>query len=107
MTATLPSRRRNNIKEQGSVLLKGGTRLHALALFIGLTVASEPAVTLAPLRYKYLYIVRSRELVKNKGNYSAIINLDDHAKDLISWWVHNIDLQSKSLLYSPPVTIED
>ncbi|KAK3881370.1 hypothetical protein Pcinc_014187 [Petrolisthes cinctipes] len=102
MTATLPSRRRNNIKEQGSLLLKGGTSLHALAVFTGLTVASEPAVTLAPLRYKYLEIVRNKELVKNKGNYSAIINLDDHAKDLISWWIHKIDLQSKSLLYSPP-----
>ncbi|KAK4303876.1 hypothetical protein Pmani_024127 [Petrolisthes manimaculis] len=62
MTATLPSRRRHSIKKHGNLLLKGDTSLHALAVFIGLTVASEPAVTLAPLRYKYLEIVRNKEL---------------------------------------------
>lgn len=103
MTATLPSRRRDRIKQQGSSLLKGGTSLHALAVFIGLAVASGPAVTLAPLRYKYLEIVRNNELVKHKGNYGAIITLDDHAKDLVRWWVDKIDSQSKSLLWSPPL----
>lgn len=67
MTATLHSRKRNNSKEQGSLLLKGGTSLHALAVFIGLTVASEPAMTLAPLRYRYLEIVRNKEFVKTKA----------------------------------------
>lgn len=77
--------------------------MHALAVFIGLAVASDPAVTLAPLRYKYLEIVRNKELVKRKGNYGAIITLDDHAKALVRWWVDNIDSQSKSLLWSPPL----
>lgn len=102
MTVSLPARRRECIKSQGRVLLKEGTSLHSLAVFIGLAVASEPGVTLGPLRYKYLEIIRSNELIKSKGNYNVKIQLDDHAKDLINWWIHNIDVQSRSLLFSPP-----
>ena len=47
-------------------------------------------------------IIRNRELALNKGNYSSKFSLDSHAKDLISWWVHNVDLQSKSLCPSSP-----
>ncbi|XP_045127706.1 uncharacterized protein LOC123514122 [Portunus trituberculatus] len=97
MTATLPLRRKDGIKKQDGLLLKGDTTLYDLAAFIGLAVASDPAVTLAPLRYKYLEIIRNKELVKNKGNYLVKITLDDHAKELITWWVCNIDSQSKSL----------
>lgn len=45
MTANLPSRRRNNIKEQG-LLIKGDTCLHAVAAFIGLTCSdfSSPKI---------------------------------------------------------------
>lgn len=54
MTATLPFRRREHIKEQGRLLLKGLVTLHDLSSFIGMAVASDPAVELAPLRYKYI-----------------------------------------------------
>lgn len=30
------------------------------------------------------------------------VSLDDHAKDLIRWWINHIDSQSNSLLTSPP-----
>ncbi|XP_045104754.1 uncharacterized protein LOC123500144 isoform X1 [Portunus trituberculatus] len=67
-----------------------------------MTVAADLVVELAPLRYKYLEIIRNRELTRNHGDYSATINLDSHAKDLIHWWVHNIDCQTKSLRPSFP-----
>jgi len=102
MTSKLPSHRREHIKEQGLLLLKKEVTLHDLASFVGLTVASDPAVELAPLRYKYLEIIRNRELARNHGNYKSKIILDDHARALINWWIHNIDHQTKSLRSSSP-----
>ena len=64
--------------------------------FIGLAVASDPAVELAPLRYKYLEIVRNRELAKNHRIYHPTLTLDNHAKELICWWILNIDFQTRS-----------
>ena len=102
MTATLPVRRRERIKQQGKFLLREGITLRDLAIFIGLAVASTPAVPLAPLKYKYLEIIRNKELARSHGNYDVSVFLDDHAKDLIKWWIHHIDSQSNSLLTSPP-----
>ena len=102
MTATLPIRRRDRIRQQGKSLLKGDITLRDLASFVGLAVASTPAVPLAPLRYKYLEIIRNKELACNNGNYDVPIFLDEHAKDLVRWWIHHIDSQSNSLLTSPP-----
>lgn len=102
MSATLPPRRKERIKSQGAVLLQGDPSIHDLASFVGLAVASEPAVNLAPLRYKYLEIVKNENLVIHKGDYSALITLDGHAKDMVSWWIHNVDSQSRSLLFCPP-----
>ncbi|MPC74268.1 hypothetical protein E2C01_068624 [Portunus trituberculatus] len=67
-----------------------------------MTVASDPAVELALLRYKYLEIVRNGELARNHGVYHSTITLDNHARRLINWWIDNIDTQSKSLQPSSP-----
>lgn len=102
MTASLPSRRKESIKTRGLSLLRDKPTIHDLAAFIGLAVASEAAVNLAPLRYKYLEIVRNRELTLSKGNYNSVISLDSHAQDMIRWWIDNIDSQTKSLVSCPP-----
>ena len=102
MTATLPSRRREHIKQQGQFLLCDNITLWDLASFVGLSVASAPAVPLASIRYKYLEIIRNKELGYNHGNYDVPVSLDDHAKDLIRWWIYHNDSQSNSLLTSPP-----
>lgn len=101
MTATLPFRRKERIKQQGELLLRQIT-LQDLTPFIGLTVASAPAVQLAPLGYKYLEILRNRELARSHGNYNVVVVLDDHAKTLIHWWIHNIDSQFSSLHSGSP-----
>ena len=101
MSATLPSRRKESIKSQGLRLLKKDPTLHDLAVFIGLAVASDSAVNLARLSYKYLEIVRNQELSQNRGNYNTVITLDDHAKDKIKWWVSNVDYQTKFLASCP------
>ncbi|XP_045105475.1 uncharacterized protein LOC123500986 [Portunus trituberculatus] len=102
MTVALPPVRKERIKAQGRLLLKKEVTLLHLSSFIGLTVASDPAVELAPLRYKYLEIIRNRELTRTHGNYNSKITLDDHARELIYWWIHNVDSQVKSLRSSSP-----
>ena len=91
MMASLPFCRKEQIKVKDRSLLKGDVTLSDLASFIGLTVASDPTVELAPIRCKYLEIIKNRELSRFHGNYEAKISLDSHARDLINWWVHNID----------------
>lgn len=54
-----------------------------------MSVSSDTAIELAPLRYKYLEIVQNRELPNHHGNYNLLVPLDCHAQELVSWWVKN------------------
>lgn len=83
ISADMTAARKEHIKAQGWLLLKREAAFLDLSSFIGLTVASDPAVELAPLRYKYLEIIRNRELARTHGNYNSVIKLDDHARELI------------------------
>ena len=74
MTVTLSSRRKERIKEQGLLLLKGDITLLDLSSFIGLAVAAGPAVELASLRYRYLEILHNRSLSQSCGNYHSRIS---------------------------------
>lgn len=96
ITVALPPRRKERLKQQGrAVLLKEMVFLHDLISFTGLTLAADPAVGLAPLRYKHLEILGNLELARNHGNCSSTIgHLDPHAKELIAWWFHNTDVQT-------------
>ncbi|MPC75544.1 hypothetical protein E2C01_069934 [Portunus trituberculatus] len=73
MIATLPCCRKEQIKVQDQSLLRSEVTLTDLASFIGLAVASDPAVDLAPIRHKYLEIVKNRELRRSHGNHQAKI----------------------------------
>lgn len=101
MSASLTSRKKQHIQAQGSLLLNREVSLLELSSFIGMVVAADPAVELAPVRYKYLEIVRNRGLATHHGDYNSPVHLDDHARDLIAWWVNNIDSQVKSLRSCP------
>ena len=101
MTATLTARKKERVKAQGLLLLEGDVSLLALSSFIGMAVASDPAVELAPLKYKYLEIFRNRMLSLHHGNYDSHVILDGHARELVTWWVKNIDSQVKPLRSSP------
>lgn len=66
-----------------------------------MTVGSDPAVELSPLRYKYPEIILNKPLTQNHGNYDSYVILDSHARDLIHWWINNVDAQVKSLRSCP------
>ena len=106
MSVTLPERKRVAIREKGLLLLrKAVSPLRELASFIGLAVASDLAVPLCPLHYKYLEIFRNRALINSKGNYDVDIALDARSREIISWWVDNVHLQSRPM-FSPPPDVE-
>ena len=79
MAATLPFRKMVKIRDLGRILSRSSVSLRGLASFIGLAVAAEPAVALALVRYKYLKLVRSRELGQFRGDYSARVVLNNYA----------------------------
>ena len=70
MTATLPSPGMINSGTR-SVTVDGSVSLRELAAFTGLAVAAEPAVDLALGCYKYLEIIRNRELARHHGDYGT------------------------------------
>ena len=53
------------------VTVDGSVSLRELAAFTGLAVAAEPAVDLALGCYKYLEIIRNRELARHHGDYGT------------------------------------
>ena len=106
MTVTLTSRKVVKIRELSNVLLSSPrVSVRFLSSFIGNLVAAGPGVPVAPIRYKYLELVRNRALVESFGNYEAWLTLDAHARQIVLWWSNNIHLQSRSLLCIPSSVI--
>lgn len=58
---------------------------HFLHLSNGHVDFAGTAVPQAPLRYKYLEIIRNMDLVRNKENYKAKVCFDVHARGMIAW----------------------
>ena len=103
MSITLSSHKMDKIRDLGSFLLASGrVSLRVLASFIGNVVAAGPGVPLAPLKYKYLEILRNRGLAASGGDFDASVVLDDRARSLILWWIQGIHSQFRSLLSLPP-----
>lgn len=103
MTVALPEGKITKLKTLGASLLRRPeSSVQDLASFIGQAVFAGIAVPQAPLRYKYLEIVRNMALIRSKGDYKANICLDVHARDLIAWWVNHLQFQRQSLCSSSP-----
>jgi hypothetical protein len=103
MNVSLAPRKMDKIVMLGKTLLtKSKISIRDLASFIGNTVAAEPGVPLAPLKYKFLEIERNKHLADSRGNYDTMITLSKPAKQLIDWWTSNIHGQSKCVLLSEP-----
>ena len=73
-----------------------------LARFIGVLVASLPAVQHGDLYYRFLEQNRNSALIKRKGNFNAKTSLDADARDEVLWWKSNIGSTSKSILVNTP-----
>ena len=103
MTIKLTDKKKRKISELGIELLaQESTSIRELARFIGNLVATEPCVYLAPLKFKYLEIIRNNALSKHNGNFDGFIKLDAKAREVINWWINNIHSQVKNILIPRP-----
>ena len=88
MVISLTEKKQVYIKKLGAKLLRASSvSVRLLASFIGCLVAAGPGVPFAPLRYKYLEIVRNGALAGSRGNYDHSLVLDDRARECVAWWV--------------------
>ena len=98
MTIKLTPSKADKIRTLGLQLLRQrDIRIRDLAMFIGNVVAAGESVKHAPLKYKYLEILRNDALTQNCGDYEAVLHLDERAKSLIHWWTTNIHSCVRSL----------
>ena len=106
MSVRLTVIKREKIQALGTKLVNDvEVSLRELSSFIGSLVASEHGVPRAPLRYKYLEILKNRALVFCKGNFDGFVRLDARALGLIQWWVDNIFRLVKSIVV-PQIDLE-
>ena len=106
MSVGLIQGKRQKIQDLGSWLLSEVTvPIRKLASFVGSLVAADQSVPRAPLRYKYLEILKNRALVANKGDFDASVTLDCRALDLVRWWVDHIPHLTRHIIV-PKIDLE-
>ena len=69
---------------------------------IGLLVSSLPAVQFGDLYYRRLEINKITALRQNQGDFDAVMNLSEHSKGELLWWINNITQSQRLLLTSNP-----
>lgn len=103
MTVSLPNGKIKRFRDLGQSLLRRNvTSIHDFSSSIGQLVFAGIAVTLAPLRYRYLEICRNMALIRSRGDCKPEIYLDEHARDLFAWWGNNLHSKKRSLRSSHP-----
>ena len=90
MTIRLTNEKAQKIKKAGvKIRNKAECSIREVAQFIGLCVASFPAVRWGPLHYRQLEKLKSVSLKENRGNFEVLIQLNDQAIKEIDWWINN------------------
>ena len=103
MTVRLSASKSTKVQKACQDLLK---RKHItvrdVAHVIGLLVSSLPAVQFGELYYRRLQINKIAALRQNQGDYDAVMNLSEHSKAELLWWINNITQSQRLLLTSNP-----
>ena len=112
MSVTLTRAKQDKIHGLGTALLsKSRVTIRDLAVFIGNVVAAGYGVHRAPLRFKYLEIIKDNALKSLRGTvafprvYDQFLVLDARACGLITWWCDNIHSLT-NILTVPPIAFE-
>ena len=92
MRVTLSEEKKVKILRSADQLLKSPlVTIRQLARFIGMLVASFPAVLWGRLYYRKLESLKKKALKSHKGNYDADIMLNNEAVREITWWLANLN----------------
>lgn len=91
MTVKLTNAKASQIQlECNSTLKLRKITVREVARLLGLIISSFPGVMWGPLHYRQLEAEKINALTKAKGNFDALMQLSEAAKDDISWWASNI-----------------
>ena len=107
MTVKLPPIKTAKIKSAcQKLVLNCNPTIRELAQVIGLIVSSFPAVQYAQLHYRTLESEKIHALKVNAGNYESTMTLSQMAKTELTWWIENIDMASRPIMFgNPEITI--
>ena len=106
MSVSLTEVKKEKIQVLGRKLISDvEVSLRELSSLIGSLVASDHGVPRAPLRYKYLEILKNGALVLCKGDFDSFVTLDRRALALIQWWVDNVFRLVRSIIV-PEIDLE-
>ena len=103
MTVTLPVEKQERIITLGKKLLdKSKVKIRDLAQFIGVLVASLPAVKYGALFYRFLEKDKIHGLRENFGNFEKFKTLCDQSKLEINWWLQNVQFLPGNITVKKP-----
>ena len=103
MTVTLKRDKIMKLKTLCQSALKQSTwSIQSLAELIGTIVASFPAVQYGQLFYRSLEIAKCEALRQNRGDYSAMMTLNNECRQDLQWWIANVESSNKLICHSPP-----
>jgi len=113
MTVKLTTEKAIKIKEQCKFILDKATgnrgkceiSIRDISELVGKMIASEPGVPYAKLFHKRLEIMKNEQLRKNRGNFDAIIPVNDHCLSDIQWWIDNIEISKRFVVVATPSVI--
>ena len=89
-----------------NLVLNCNPTIREVAQVIGLIVSSFPAEQHAQLHYRTLESEKIHALKVNAGNYEFTMTLSQMAKTELTWWIENIDMASRPIMFgNPEITI--
>ena len=87
MTLTLPSEKREQLRESvASVLQRGRSTIREIASLLGSFQAADPAIKIARLHYRALQRQKIIALKSSQGDFSALLELTQESVKELAWW---------------------
>ena len=103
MTVRLSASKSTKVQKACKDLLKSKhISVRDVAHVIGLLVSNLRAVQFGELYYMRLEINKISALRQNQGDYDAAMNLSEHSKAELLWWINNITHSQRLLITSNP-----
>ncbi|CAB4011285.1 Transposon Ty3-G Gag-Pol poly [Paramuricea clavata] len=91
MRVTLTPEKTVNLKLCLHTLKHPKLTIRELAHLIGILVSSFPGVQYGPLHYWSLEMLKSEALKSSKGNFEALVSINNECVEDLQWWVDNIE----------------
>ena len=97
MTVTLPATKVEDLKSKAAQIKEtGGITIKQLQSFLGKLEATKPAISTAPLHFRFLQALLPKRL--ENINNGTFLPLNKQAKKDLDWWTNSMHMQTSSPL---------